>query len=159
MKKAGYGENEPSPHIRRQSRTHGCGLGRAVQSQCVLCLLSNSSKKPLFFVVLKVTFCYLRVEDEQGSSVVEHGRKYSPRRHRAAEVSLREVSFIYSHAGFVCPSALFQNGAHTNVNNLTLIFVFFGFKLTLSRTSVCGSIERSNVAASALNSPSRSSNC
>lgn len=36
-----------------------------------LCLLSNSSKKPLFFDVLKVTFRYLSIEDGQGSSVVK----------------------------------------------------------------------------------------
>ena len=35
-------------------------------------LLSNSSKKSLFFDVLKVTFCYLHVVDAQGSSVVNN---------------------------------------------------------------------------------------
>jgi len=35
------------------------------------CLLRNSSKKPLYFDVLIVSFRYLLVEDKQGSSVVK----------------------------------------------------------------------------------------
>src|SRR5258705_13582236 len=40
------------------------------------CLLRNSSKKPLFFDVLKVSFRYLLVEDKQGSSVVQWFRRF-----------------------------------------------------------------------------------
>src|SRR6266566_7690046 len=50
-------------------------------SPCSLYLLRNSSKKPFYFDVLKVSFRYLQVEDKQGSSVVEWLSAFlSPRR-------------------------------------------------------------------------------
>src|SRR6266566_1618161 len=64
-----------------------------MHSLCSPCLLRNSSKKPFYFDVLKVSFRYLQVEDKQGSSVVIRAPKtISPRRHGAQKARISSNS-------------------------------------------------------------------
>src|SRR6266566_8432744 len=83
MMSQGTGAN--SRHFQRHTAQSLNQPSSHLGSQCSPCLLRNSSKKPFYFDVLKVSFRYLQVEDKQGSSVVKWFSAFlSPRRHGAA---------------------------------------------------------------------------
>ena len=94
-----------------------------------------------FFIKTSTPLCprrESRIHDELEASAGKAVESMSSVEHMRC--MLPSVSqFSHSHAGVIVPCASFQYGAQTSVHNCTLMLVFFGLMVTVSKTSVCGS--------------------